>query len=274
MLLSSKLPHNVCLCKYHENFINAVNALHDASPTFPAYSHDLPEHFLCKGPTRDCWFNECSSCKDGAGFRENFTYETAEATWYVWKSAEDSRLIKSVEEGTTDELAEFISSLLPQFLEHCYVKRQQAAFYNEDRGRNESSAEALIQVDFSENYTCISQDEIQSAHWNQRQVSLFTVATWHSGSLCSQVIASDDLVHSKDTIVAYIDKVLDGLPKTVMIVSIWSDGPASQFKNRYIAAAIPALQKKHHITIRWNFFATSHGKGPVDGIGGAVKRHV
>ena len=27
VLLSSKLPHNVCLCKYHENFINAVNAL-------------------------------------------------------------------------------------------------------------------------------------------------------------------------------------------------------------------------------------------------------
>ena len=26
--------------------------------------------------------------------------------------------------------------------------------------------------------------------------------------------------------------------------------------------------------IQWNFFATSHGKGPVDGIGGSVKHHV
>ena len=34
------------------------------------------------------------------------------------------------------------------------------------------------------------------------------------------------------------------------------------------------LQEKHHIHIHWNFFATSHGKGPVDGIGGAVKRYV
>ena len=28
------------------------------------------------------------------------------------------------------------------------------------------------------------------------------------------------------------------------------------------------------MNIHWNFFATSHGKGPVDGIGGAVKRYV
>ena len=26
--------------------------------------------------------------------------------------------------------------------------------------------------------------------------------------------------------------------------------------------------------MKWNFFATSHGKGPVDGLGGSVKRSV
>jgi len=34
------------------------------------------------------------------------------------------------------------------------------------------------------------------------------------------------------------------------------------------------LEKKHQLQIKWNFFATSHGKGAVDGIGGAAKRHV
>ena len=34
------------------------------------------------------------------------------------------------------------------------------------------------------------------------------------------------------------------------------------------------IQEKHHIHIHWTFFATYHGKGPVDGIGGAVKRYV
>ena len=47
VLLSSKLPHNVCLCKYHENFINAVNALHKVLPSVPLYTHELPQTCLC-----------------------------------------------------------------------------------------------------------------------------------------------------------------------------------------------------------------------------------
>ena len=52
-------------------------------------------------------------------------------------------------------------------------------------------------------------------------------------------------------------------------------GPPSQFKNRYIAASLHALEEeKHGIKILWNVFATSHGKGPVGGTGGSVIRHV
>ena len=52
VLLSSKLPHNVCLCRYHENFITAVNALHKVEPQVPLYTHDLPQSFLCDPPSR------------------------------------------------------------------------------------------------------------------------------------------------------------------------------------------------------------------------------
>ena len=59
-----------------------------------------------------------------------------------------------------------------------------------------------------------------------------------------------------------------------MKVSIRLDGPVSQFKNKYILAILAPMQRKHGIEITWNFFPTSHSKGPVDGIGGAVKRLV
>ena len=137
-----------------------------------------------------------------------------------------------------------------------------------------SEKKTLLPVDFSENHTCQYQDEIQSAHRQQHQVSLFTAVLWHAGMLHSIVIASDNLAHSKDTIIAYIDVLLEMIPNSVNTVSIWSDGPASQFKNRFIAAATISLQEKHNMNIHWNFFATSHGKGPVDGIGGAVKLYV
>ena len=60
-----------------------------------------------------------------------------------------------------------------------------------------------------------------------------------------------------------------------MVVHLWSDGPASQFKNRYMYHALTMFREKLKLLIiDWNFFATSHGKGCIDGIGGSVKRMV
>lgn len=119
------------------------------------------------------------------------------------------------------------------------------------------------------------QDEIQSAHWQQHQVSLFTAAIWHSEDIYSYVLVSDNIDHTKNTIVAYMDRLLEELSlKSIEEVNIWSDGPSSQFKNKFIAESIKILEKKHGKKIIWNYFATSHGKGPVDGIGGSIKRQV
>ncbi|CAB4014894.1 Hypothetical predicted protein [Paramuricea clavata] len=280
VLLSSKLPHNVCLCKYHENFINAVNILHQVSPSVPLYTNEFPQSCLCNPVKRECWMNQCEQCKDGKGFRNSYPLEeNDDVKWYVWKTDSSNKLVKNVEEGTTEELYTHICSIIPQFMAHCFTKRMQAEAYNKERKDAEADSESLsnaafLQVDFSENYTCVSQDEIQSAHWKQSQVSLFTAALWYSGILHPIVIASDNLNHSKDTIVAYIDYLLSILPSNTQNISIWSDGPSSQFKNRFIVAALKSLQDKHKIQITWNYFATSHGKGPVDGIGGAVKRQV
>lgn len=281
VLLSSKLPHNVCLCKYHENFIMAVNSLHKSCPNFPSFSGELPDSIVCAPGSRSCWLNECHACKDADIFKTKYKLDnTSESatTWYVWKSDQDNKLCKAVEEGTTEDLFNHISSLVPQFLRHCFIKRMQAEYYQKQReaitSEQSDSSVALLQVDFSENYTCIYQDEVQSAHWQQHQVSLFTAALYYNGILHPKVIASDNLTHAKETLLAYVDYLLEDLPKTVKIINVWSDGPSSQFKNRFIAAALPSLQCRHDLNIQWHYFATSHGKGPVDGIGGSVKRQV
>ena len=58
--------------------------------------------------------------------------------------------------------------------------------------------EAIVQVGFSENYTCQYQDEIEAAHWSQEQVTLFTVAIWvknaaNNTTYNSHIIVSDEL---------------------------------------------------------------------------------
>ena len=130
--LSKQLPHNVCMCRYHDNFISAIDALHKVSPTVPSYSHDFPATLLCKSPNRKCWMNQCDKCNDASGFQSNYTLDDVAddgITWHVWKKGEDGRLMKAVEAGTVEDLLEHTCDMIPQFLEHCYIKREQAAAY-------------------------------------------------------------------------------------------------------------------------------------------------
>ncbi|XP_077976176.1 uncharacterized protein LOC144432038 [Styela clava] len=286
VFLSSRLPHNVCLCKYHENFICAINSLHKVIPEFPSYTTNIVNTFVCASPNLECWKNVCMRCKDGAGFKMSWGavlegFENKFVSWYVWEnSVSDSRLKKVQEEGDVNDLLEHVYQMLPQFLEHSYIKRQQSMRYKLDRDNtlstsaSYSNSEALIQIDFAENYTCVNQDEIQSAHWQQQQISIFTAAAWYGGKNHSMAVVSDYLCHSKEAVIPILSKILSTLPSFIKSVKIWSDGPSSQFKNKYILASLPALESVHNISISWNFFATSHGKGPVDGIGGSVKRYV
>lgn len=103
---------------------------------------------------------------------------------------------------------------------------------------------------------------------------MFTVAIHYRGRLQSRVIASDNTDHSKDTLVPYLYTILSRLPKAVKIVRLWSDGPNSQFKNKYIAAVIGLFEKMFKIKLIWNYFPTAHGKGCIDGLGAVVKSKV
>ena len=132
VLQSSKIPWNVCFCQYHKNVIIALKVLHEAIPTIPAYSHEVPVTFLCDKVQQECWLNKCENCSDGRGFHRRYTLGEDDnnlVTSYVWKQTESERLTKVVEDGTNADLFELVKILLPQFLEHCFVKRAQSEQY-------------------------------------------------------------------------------------------------------------------------------------------------
>ena len=116
---------------------------------------------------------------------------------------------------------------------------------------------------------------MQSGHWNEKQVAVFTFVVWCQHTCKSAVVISDNLSHTKDSVITFIAKLISELiSSSVKVLQLWSDGPRSQFKDRFIAAAIPWLEEKYSIKLFWNFFVSSHGKGPVNGIGGTTKRIV
>jgi hypothetical protein len=61
-------------------------------------------------------------------------------------------------------------------------------------------------MDFAENFTLIIQKEIQSAYWNQKQVTIYTVVINVGANHRNMVIISDRMVH--DTTFVYCTQKL------------------------------------------------------------------
>ena len=97
------------------------------------------------------------------------------AIWYQWEHVEQmvqakkgksmkrvKKIQKGLKEDTVDDLLEDLEVQLPSFLEHVFVKRQQARFFKE-KIEHLTEEEAVVQVDFAEN-TAASTREKFSQH--------------------------------------------------------------------------------------------------------------
>ena len=109
------------------------------------------------------------------------------------------------------------------------------------------------------------------------QCKVYILPYIYVGILCNKSFCfiSDDTVH--DVAMVYLIqklfteylKIID--PK-IRKLEYFSDGCAGQYKNKKNLYNLCQHQSDFGIEAVWNFFATSHGKSPCDGIGGTVKR--
>ena len=134
----------------------------------------------------------------------------------------------------------------------------------------------VLQVDLSENATLLQQDEIQSAHLTHKQVTIFTSHTWIDKNVKKgSAIVSDYPNHTKESMYSFRSFLFSKLSekyKSIKVINVLSDGAASQFKQHYLFSNIHEWKNEFSMKLIWNFFAISHGKGAVVGIGCTVKR--
>eukprot|EP00731_Ephydatia_muelleri_P007530 Em0003g1778a len=114
---------------------------------------------------------------------------------------------------------------------HDYIAKNQAKFVAEKKERL-NPGEFIVIADFSENYSFVVQDEVQSFHWNNLQATIHPFLCYYKNS----------------------DGKLDSVCFTII----------SENTDHDIIAV--------HLFQQWHFFATSHGKSAADGIAGTVKR--
>lgn len=92
----------------------------------------------------------------------------------------------------------------------------------------------------------------------------------------SYVIVSDCMQHDtavfhlfQKSFITFLKTRLPSFPKKIYY---FSDGAAAQYKNRKNFINLCYHEADFGIHAEWHFFATSHGKGACDGVGGTIKR--
>lgn len=281
VLLSRETPENICLCYIHENMIFLINSLSKSNSVTGIESYDsawldkivIREH-------KECGIILCDSCIKRSIenlFSKVEVINNSAFTYNKWQKV-DNQLSKSTVQTVIENALEDLKDTLPLFIRHCHTKRHQSTAYEVSKATalEDNSSCMVIQTDFAENYNCKTQDEIQSAYWGHKNISLFTCCVWSCEGIQSFIVVSDNTEHSKRTVCIFLTQILDSLElKSIKEINFWSDGPSCQYKNKYMFGFLPSLLTKYSLEkVTWNFFATSHGKGPVDGIGGIAKRTV
>lgn len=267
------LPHHVCVCQYHENIRLLLEAL-KSHTSLKSDFHGFIDQVTCNPSNKACMSSNCDECKL---LIDDFTPMSPETpiAYLQWQKNERVQKVNIV--ATAIDAFTELKKQLKHFLIHTYVKRKQMAKMDEliEACNFEN---IVVQVDFSENASIVSQREVQSAHWSHGQATLFTGHGWIAAKKSeSFVIISDDLTHAKYSIYVFMDYIFKNLLEKypqIKKINVFSDGPSSQFKQRFLFSNLYTWEEKHKVNVIWNFFATSHGKGVVDGLGGTVKRSV
>lgn len=272
-------PHNVCVCVIHANFMFLVNALKDFFQD-PGHNHkSLLQSLCCDIKSEKCMTNQCKICYNDVSVLFKPDCNMEQNTKYKKWAKSDGGILKVVEIENVPlrELVKGLNKSLPNFKTHTHTKNQQLEYF-EMAKNNLLEDECVVQVDFAENYSLIQQDEIQSAHWQHAQTTLFTCCMWFKGNETkSYVVVSDDLTHSKDSSWVFLKTVINDIQRSKQIQKIFffSDNCAGQFKSKFTIYNLLHLEEDLNVSlVEWNTFAPGHGKGAVDGIGGLVKRSV
>lgn len=187
-------------------------------------------------------------------------------------------MVKKTKVGSIGELIEVFQKDLEELASHHYNWIHQVREFRHLK-ENLQANEMVLHIDFSENYACKLNTEIQAFHFggNRQQATLHTEVAYGSGGSQSYATISQSLRHDERAVWAHIKPVIEAFKvksgHEIDTLHILSDGPATQYRNRancFLLSRIPYSLGFKMVT--WNFSERSHGKGAPDGVGGALKR--
>ncbi|CAF4886248.1 unnamed protein product, partial [Rotaria socialis] len=248
--------HDTCCCVYYENFDLVLKAWNRISNQ-QIDRRKLIDDILCSPITELCYSRDCDEITE----------------WTSWKRTNNRVALQKIN-GSVSLLLDYIDEQWENFLSHHYFTIMQQSYIAEIKKRSDPHDVVIVQMDFAQNFALISQHEVQSAHFDKPQATVLTIFVVLGSEHKSFVIISDYLEH--DTKFVYFAQQLvvstvKQIAPRVRLINYVTDGAPSHFKNRHNILNLSFHEIDFGVRSIWTFTATSHGKGPVDGLGAAVK---
>lgn len=281
---------DTCTCKLHANVQFKFSRLKQYGILKCNTLKEACESMCCNAMKKECMYRECSMCKDKC--LETNDYEEGKQVWvYTWQNRHEQRVVKDKTQAVQITVKEKVFSTLSilvdemnkelknKFCRHVYNITHQ---YEKLKILKENIAdkECIIHIDFSENYACKLNTEVQGMHFgaSRNQASLHTGIVYLKDrspmSFCS---ISDNTRHDPASIWAHLSPILQKIKTEnpdIDTIHFISDGPTTQYRSRnnFYLLKQKCMHKYCFKTATWNFTEAGHGKGAPDGVGGLVKR--
>nr|XP_042900443.1 uncharacterized protein LOC122269779 [Parasteatoda tepidariorum] len=266
VLPSGKKDQEVCMCVYHENIDMILSGIGALSPDLPSNSEAIAKETVCGFDEKhiSCIDRLCSICGVEKYLDDKVPFENLDCTvkYYQGQQNEVGFTVKREIVTVLGSAKEEIGSQLHLLSRHTYNASKQHFEFRYSK-ENLSNDEVIIHVDFAENYSIKHDREIMSAHWETDSVTLYTCVTYYkdeTNSLAHQsyAIVSDDLSHNKNSVKIFNEEIVAHLKEIkcgkIKKVHDWSDGAASQFKNRFMFSNLVCHKDDVKIDADWLFF--------------------
>lgn len=284
ILANSSGTHTVCVCIYHQNVKLMFDAVkrNNVLPEHIKTYRDLISEIICADQKSECQLNKCEDCP-GATKLINFLKIIHEndietISFKQWHQV-DRCSIETVQmdaQHFIDTFSEKVYQLIP----HHFIADYQASYLKHLKLKLKNE-ECIVICDFSENYSFVIQNEIQGFHWANSQCTIHPFAIYYKNQnneleFTSLIMIAEFLKHDHFVVRLFIEKCVTFIKNKLDKIGkiyFFSDGSGSQYKNRMTFFNLCNMQKEFNVDAEWHFFATCHGKGPCDALGGVLKRN-
>ena len=157
--------------------------------------------FNCDCDNFSCVDGSCSNCVDyEKKLRENIKTGCLDKkiNYKKWDKLIDNRFVQkmSVEISTVEDVILEIAQKMTHMIIHLYLKNVQNKAFSESKKNQQLNSVTMI-IDFSENYSTISQNEVQSSYFGRAQLSIFTCVCYLMDKTENYALICNDTCHSK-----------------------------------------------------------------------------